>query len=80
MNPTPKNKPPANALPSEKNRSLFVDFADRSGINPPTIAMAKIATNEKIFKVVISTKLAPNSANAAAYIPFDYRVGSARNA
>ena len=77
MNPTPRNKPPANALPREKNLSLFADLADRRGINPPTTAIARMAINETTFTVTISTKIGPNSANdATATNSSDYRVGT----
>ena len=72
MNPTPRNKPPANALPSEKKRSLFADLADRSGINPPMTAIARMATNEMTFSVTISTYLTPEPTNAAAINLSDY--------
>ena len=74
MNPTPRNNPPANAFPSEKNLSLLADLADRSGISPPTTAIARMDTNEITFTVTISMKIVPNPANATAINSTDYRV------
>ena len=44
MKPTPRNRPPAKALPNEKNRRLDSWRAARRGMTPPITATARIAT------------------------------------